>query len=49
MKELANIIRRFGDIDILAASIEAMEYVDLVDDLKEELEAELEVMGEYCD
>ncbi|MDE7366128.1 MAG: hypothetical protein K2N24_02100 [Lachnospiraceae bacterium] len=49
MKELAEIIRRFGDIDILATCIEAMEYVDLVDDLKEELEAELEVMGEYCD
>lgn len=49
MKELADIIRRFGDIEILAASIEAMAYVDLVDDLKEELEAELEVMGEYCD
>lgn len=49
MKELAEIVRRFGDIDILAACIEAMEYVDLVNDLKEELEAELEVMGEYCD
>lgn len=49
MKELADIVRRFEDIDILAACIEGMEYVDLVDDLKEELEAELEVMGEYCD
>lgn len=49
MKELADIIRRFGDIEILAASIEAMEYVDLVEDLRDELEAELEVMGEYCD
>lgn len=49
MKRLAEIIRRFGDddgIEILAAAVEGMDHVDLVEDLEDALEDELSYMGE---
>lgn len=49
MKRLAELIRRFGDddgIEMLAAAIEGMDHVDLVEDLKDSLEDELSYMGE---
>ena len=50
MKRLAELIRRFGDddgIEMLAAAVEGMDHVDLVEDLEDALEDELSYMGDY--
>lgn len=46
-KKLARIVREFGDIEFLAAEIEALEGSDIesVDDLSEALEDELGYAG----
>lgn len=49
MKRLAELIRRFGDddgIEMLAAAVEGMDHVDLVEDLEDALEDELSYMEE---
>ena len=49
MKRLAELIRKFGNddgIEMLAAAVEGMDHVDLVEDLGDALEDELSYMGE---
>ena len=46
MERLAKLIRQYGDIEILAAVVEGMDHVDLVEDLEDALEDELSYMGE---
>lgn len=48
MKELAEIIRQYGDIELLATEVEAISEDDVktMEDLLTILEAELEYLGE---
>lgn len=50
MERLAKLIRQYGELDggmeILAAAIEGMDHVDLVEDLEDALEDELTYMEE---
>ncbi len=48
-KRLADIVRQFGDTDLLAAEIEALEgspEIESIDDLSEVLEDEISYAGE---
>ena len=50
MERLAKLIRQYGELDggieILAAAVEGMDHVDLVEDLEDAMEDELSYMGE---
>lgn len=46
MEELANVVKKYGDIELLAVTLEHLDYVETIEDLIELLEDELSYMGE---
>lgn len=46
MEELANVIRRYGDIELLAVTLENIDYVETTEELIVLLEDELSYMEE---
>lgn len=46
MEELAKVVQKYGDIDILVASLEGMDHVETIEDLIASLEDELSYFEE---